>query len=123
VGPLPADSAAAPSPRRVLLPLQWVRVAGPSMVPTLRPGDGVLVRRGGRPRPGDVVLARFDDLPGQWVVKRLREWTADGRGILASDNPGAGGDSRTHGPGEVHGRALVVRHGRRFGRPAAAPDL
>ena len=37
-----------------------VLVRGPSMAPTLRDGDAVLARRGGRPpRPGDVVLGRF----------------------------------------------------------------
>ncbi len=106
-----------------LVPLQLVTVTGPSMVPTLRAGDRVLVRRGGRPRPGDVVLARFADLPGVLVVKRLRSWASDGRGVLASDNDAAGGDSRTHGPGEVLGRVLLVRRGRSIRRVAAAPDL
>ncbi len=119
VGSLPAPGADETS----LVPLQLVTVSGPSMVPTLRPGDRLLVRRGGRARPGDVVLARFDDLPGTLVVKRLLTWEPDSRGVLASDNAAAGGDSRTHGLGVVLGRVVLVRRGRRLHRPAAAPDL
>ena len=36
---------------------------GPSMVPTLRHGDALLVRRGGRVRAGDVVVGRFPGGP------------------------------------------------------------
>ena len=46
-------------------------IQGPSMSPTLRHGDAVLVRRGGRPtRPGDIVIARFHARPDLLVVKR-----------------------------------------------------
>ncbi|MGH3587769.1 MAG: S24 family peptidase, partial [Pseudonocardia sp.] len=40
--------------------MRWRRVAvrGPSMSPTLRDGDVVLVRFGGRVRVGDIVLVR-----------------------------------------------------------------
>ena len=52
-------------------PLFAVLVRGPSMAPTLRDGDAVLVRRGGRAiRPGDVVVARFRARPDLLVVKR-----------------------------------------------------
>ena len=37
-----------------------VLVVGPSMVPTLRHGDALLVRPGASVRPGDLVIARFD---------------------------------------------------------------
>ncbi len=36
--------------------LQSVLVQGPSMLPTLRPGDCLLVHGGARVRPGDVVV-------------------------------------------------------------------
>ena len=63
---------------------QPVLVRGPSMVPTLRHGDAVLARYGGRrPRPGDVVLARFRARPDLLVVKRCpdrgRRLVAGGR--------------------------------------------
>lgn len=90
-----------------MLPWQLVRVAGPSMVPTLRHGDWVLVRRGGRPAPGHVVLAQFADLRGTLVVKRLVRWVGL-RAELASDNRSAGGDSTAHGLGQVLGRVVWV---------------
>ena len=89
----------------------FVRVVGPSMVPTLRSGDTVLVRRGRPVRPGDVVLARFRALPERLVVKRAVH-EADGGWWLASDNTFAGGDSAVHGVADVSGRVLLrVRRG------------
>ena len=90
-------------------------VSGPSMVPTLRSGDVVLVRYGAVPRPGRLVLARYGSMPDRLVVKRavrrignpptddpLAGWW------LASDNPHAGGGSDVHGPADVLG-VVVVR--------------
>ena len=89
-----------------VLPVQIVVVSGPSMVPALYDGDHLLVWRAARVRPGDVVLARFASLPGLLVVKRAVRPAGPGW-QLASDNDFAGGDSRTHGPGEVLGRVLL----------------
>jgi phage repressor protein C with HTH and peptisase S24 domain len=89
-----------------LLPLQRVRVFGPSMVPTLRHGETVLVRHGGRIRPGDVVLATFRALPDRLVIKRAVRAVDDGW-WLASDNAAAGGDSAAHGVADVHGRVWL----------------
>jgi SOS-response transcriptional repressor LexA len=83
-----------------------VDVSGPSMVPALRHGDLLLVRYTRRARPGQVVLARFADVPG-YVVKRADHPQAGGW-FLTSDNAAAGSDSRSHGPGEVVGRAVFV---------------
>jgi SOS-response transcriptional repressor LexA len=91
---------------RVLLPWQRVVVLGPSMVPTVRSGDAVLVRRGAAIRPGDVVLATFRALPERMVVKRAVR-PVGGGWELASDNPFAGSDSAVHGVADVHGRAVV----------------
>ena len=100
---------------------QWVRVSGPSMVPTLRTGDRLLVRHRASIRSGDVVLAQFADLPGQWVVKRAVR--PDGtRWVVASDNAYAAGDSAVHGPARVVARAVLRVRGRRIGRVPAAPD-
>jgi phage repressor protein C with HTH and peptisase S24 domain len=89
--------------REAVFPYQRVRVRGPSMLPTLSDGDVVVVRRMGRIRPGDVVLARFADLPDRLVVKRAV--SPDGTGwTVRSDNDPAGGDSRTHGRADVLGR-------------------
>jgi len=94
------------------------------MTPTLRHGDVVLVRHGARVRPGDVVLARFGALPERLVVKRAVR--PEGRGWwLVSDNPYAGGDSESYGPGEVLARAVLrIRPGRprRLPRSSGAAD-
>jgi len=96
---------------RALLPWQRVLVVGPSMVPTLRSGDALLVRLGARIRPGDVVLASFRTLPDRWVVKRAVR-PAEGGWHVVSDNPFAGGDSSVYGIADVHGRAvLLLRRG------------
>jgi phage repressor protein C with HTH and peptisase S24 domain len=90
------------------------------MVPTLRHGDVVLVRRGAGVRPGDVVLARFRTLPDRLVVKRAGQ-ESDGGWWLVSDNPLAGGDSATHGVADVRGRVVLrMRRGvpRRIRRPS-----
>jgi phage repressor protein C with HTH and peptisase S24 domain len=76
------------------------------MVPTLRDGDLVLVRHGAPVRPGDVVLARFRDLPDRAVLKRVSRREGDGW-WLASDNRAAGGDSEVHGVADVQARVLL----------------
>ena len=104
--------------------MRWrlVWVSGPSMVPTLRNGDLLLVRRGARVRGGDVVLASFRDLPGRYVVKRAVH-PADGGWWLASDNPFAGGDSAAHGAGDVVARVVWRLWPGRPARPGAAPSV
>jgi phage repressor protein C with HTH and peptisase S24 domain len=63
-----------------------VLVTGPSMVPALRAGDCLVVRRGARVRPGDVVVGRYRSRPELLVVKRAVE-PCEGGWLLASDNP------------------------------------
>jgi phage repressor protein C with HTH and peptisase S24 domain len=86
--------------------LKLIRVAGPSMVPTLRSGDVVLVSCSADVRPGDIVVARYRSMPGVLVVKRAACRRAGGW-ELASDNPSAGGDSSVHGVADVMGRAVL----------------
>lgn len=91
-----------------------VLVRGPSMAPTLRDGDCLLVRRGGRPvRPGDVVVAQFLSRPDLLVVKRAVRQESGGW-WLRSDNELVTDDSRRYGPGRVLGR-VVLRY---WPRPA-----
>ena len=70
------------------------------MLPTLRPGDRLLVRYAAAVRPGALVVARFPD--GSAVVKRAAERRTGRTGApawwLTSDNPDAGVDSRHRGP-------------------------
>jgi len=78
------------------------------MVPTLRDGDAVLARRGGRlTRAGDVVVARFPSRPDLLVVKRAVRPAAGGWWV-EGDNPFASDDSRTFGPAQVEARVLLV---------------
>ena len=80
-------------------------VAGPSMLPTLHPGDCLVVRYGAATRPGDLVVARFDGLPDRLVVKRAVR--PDGaRWVVHGDNPDFTDDSRRYGPAEVVARVL-----------------
>jgi phage repressor protein C with HTH and peptisase S24 domain len=77
------------------------------MSPTLRHGDAVLVRRGGRPvRPGDVVVARFRSRPELLVIKRAVR-AADGGWWLHGDNDLVTDDSRVYGVADVVGRVVV----------------
>jgi len=85
------------------------------MVPTLRHGDAVLVRVGGRPvRAGDVVVARFRSRPSLLVVKRALRPEAGGW-WLQGDNPLVVDDSRAYGPADVEG-VVVFRYWPRLGR-------
>jgi nickel-type superoxide dismutase maturation protease len=91
--------------------LRWkpfpVEIEGPSMSPTLEPGDWALAVAAGRLRHGDVVVIEHPTRPGFEVVKRILalpgELTADG--LLRSDefwvegdNGESSTDSRHFGP-------------------------
>ena len=106
-------------------PLLRVKVTEPSMVPALRPGDWLLVRRTRNIRPGQVVLARHPGRPDLLIVKRAAR-RVDGGWWLESDNPDAGAvDSRRFGPvpaSLVQGRVLVLYGRRRPGRGRRVRD-
>jgi len=99
---------------RLQQPLYAVLVRGPSMVPTLRDGDALLVRRGGRVRPGDVVVARFRTRPDLLVVKRAVR-AQDGGWWVEGDNEFVTDDSRAFGVADVIGR-VILRYWPRPGR-------
>jgi len=103
----------------------WVtaRVSGPSMSPTVRHGDRLLVRRvrsAAAVRPGDVVLARFPARPELLVVKRVRRVVPGGHWI-EGDNPLVTDDSRAFGVAVVVGR-VVARLRPRPGRLGPPPQ-
>ncbi|WP_026424464.1 S26 family signal peptidase [Actinokineospora inagensis] len=84
--------------------MRRVRVRGPSMAPTLKDGDIVVVF-GRAPRPGDVVLVTWGHRPGQLSVKRAVR--PDGGGWhVEGDNRFGSTDSRELGPANVE---AVVR--------------
>jgi hypothetical protein len=83
------------------------------MLPTLRPGDRLLVRYGAAPVPGRVVVARFAD--GTVVVKRAVERRDTGWWLLGDAAP-VGVDSRHRGP-VPDGAVLAVALARVWPRP------
>ena len=99
-----------PSPVPIATPLERARwilrrrrrftVVGPSMEPTLRAGQVVLVNGRGVVAVGDVVVATHPRRSGLKIVKRLAEQSADGGWVLSSDNTAEphSEDSRTFGP-------------------------
>jgi nickel-type superoxide dismutase maturation protease len=90
-----------------------VRVEGPSMLPTLKPGDLLAVRplRADEPRAGQLVVVRRGEIE---IVKRVSD-TVDGYALgadeiwLTGDNPDASTDSRTAGPAARNDVVGVVR--------------
>ena len=85
---------------------QLVLVQGPSMVPTLRSGDALLVRLGAKVRSGDIVVARFRTRPELLVVKRAVR-PEDGGWWIEGDNTLVEDDSRRYGVADVIGRVLI----------------
>jgi phage repressor protein C with HTH and peptisase S24 domain len=96
------------------LPLFAVSVRGPSMAPTLRSGDALLVCRTSPIRPGDIVVGRFRSRPDLLVVKRAQH-EQDGGWWLRGDNEFVTDDSRAFGVADVIGRA-AFRYWPRPGR-------
>ena len=75
------------------------------MVPALRDGDALLVRRTDRVRPGQIVVVRFAGEPGLSVKRAVRP--VDGGWWVLGDNPYGSTDSRELGPAEIVGRVLI----------------
>ncbi|MDP9466515.1 MAG: S26 family signal peptidase [Actinomycetota bacterium] len=76
------------------------------MLPALRPGDCLLVRRPRRVGPGDVVVASFPTRPDLLVVKRAVH-RVDALWWVEGDNPAVADDSRRYGPAEVLARVVL----------------
>ncbi len=72
------------------------------MNPALKPGDGLVTLRGGRPRRGQLRVFRYPWVPSRWLIKRVGDVRGCGRDAefeALSDRPGAPGavDSRDFG--------------------------
>lgn len=76
------------------------------MAPTLEPGDRLLVTRGRRARPGDLVALPDPRAADRLLVKRVGAVEGDTVTVLG-DNPAASTDSRQFGP--VPTRSLLGR--------------
>ncbi|WP_052848261.1 nickel-type superoxide dismutase maturation protease [Streptomyces avicenniae] len=79
-------------------------VYNPSMLPTLRPGDRLLLGHGARVRPGHVIVVRHPLQQDLLIVKRAAERRSGGWWV-EGDNPLVTNDSREFG---VVPDALVV---------------
>ncbi len=88
-------------------PVGRVVVRGRSMEPTLRDGDHLLVRWGGRPRPGLLVVVRW---PGRPMSVKRAALLADDGWYVERDNAAEGVDSWQVGavpPADVLGTVLM----------------
>ena len=126
IGPLVACLAIAVLARRVV---DVVQVRGRSMLPTLRPGDRlVVVRNRRRARVGEVVLALDPRDAGRELVKRVAAAGPDGV-TLRGDHPAFSTDGRTFGSlpaTAIRWRVIarcwpLDRAGRLAARPAVPP--
>jgi inner membrane protease subunit 1 len=95
-----------------------VVVDGPSMAPTLLPGDVLMATASGTVRPGAVVVVEHPARAGYEMVKRVAATggqSVDGVRLSLSecwvvgDDPEASTDSRTFGPVPIASVAGVVR--------------
>lgn len=86
-----------------------VEVHGDSMLPTLRPGERLLVVRVRRARPGQVVVVDDPRVPGRTLVKRVASVTGAVADVVG-DNAAASTDSAVFGPVPVRARVVYRYH-------------
>jgi signal peptidase I len=90
-------------------------VDGRSMLPTLRPGDRLLVEHGGTPSPNRIAVVRLPDRP--LSVKRLGVRDADGWWV-ERDNPREGVDSWSLGRPVADDDVVAIVVARVWPRPS-----
>lgn len=83
-------------------PFALYRVEGHSMEPTLRPNQRLLVKRGSKARPGDLIVFKKN---AKTCVKRITEQRGD-QFMVCGDHPEST-DSRHYGG--VHGEQILGR--------------
>jgi nickel-type superoxide dismutase maturation protease len=92
-----------------------LEVVGDSMLPTLLPGDRLLVVAR-RPRRGDLVAVPDPREHSRLLIKRVVDVSAAGGVVVRGDNPAASTDSRDFGPVPASSVAGVAVY--RYGPPA-----
>ncbi len=70
---------------------------GPSMNPTLKDGEVVLVNRNAEIEVGDIVIAKHPIEQNSEIVKRISRINEHGNYFLIGDNPEDSNDSRQFG--------------------------
>jgi signal peptidase I len=99
--------------------VNYMRIRGTSMEPTIKAGDLVMVRRQDRYDIGDVVAYR-SDMGGAVVLHRIVATVGDGYLLQGDNNTFVDRSQPT--AGDVLGReVLVIPHGERFVAVMAAP--
>jgi nickel-type superoxide dismutase maturation protease len=96
----------------VVFGVRRVEVHGPSMLPTLAPGERLVVVRTWRVRPGDVIVLVDPAAPDRALVKRALA-ISGGEVTVGGDNSSLSVDSRRFGPvalDRVLGRAAYRYH-------------
>ena len=100
-------------------------IAGNSMLPTLSPGDFVIVDRAAyrarAPRLGEIVLAQDPRDARRTIVKRVVRRDPEGRIWLSGDNPAESTDSRAFG--SIPAALVVGRVAWRYWRSVGQPQL
>jgi nickel-type superoxide dismutase maturation protease len=124
----PADAVARPlrARTRSLLHRRRVEVFDESMLPTLRPGDRLLVDTAAyRDRPpavGEVVVLVDPEQPSRWLVKRVARVEASAGTVdVRGDASETARDSRRFGA--VPARSLIGRVYRVYFPPERRRDL
>lgn len=100
--------------------LARVVVEGPSMLPSLAPGDRLVIWRSPVLEEGDVVALTDPEEPGRVLVKRVERLTAE-HVEVTGDNAAASRDSRSFGP--VPRRLVLGRALYRYSPPGAAGPI
>lgn len=84
------------------------RIASSSMMPTLRPGDRVIIERfppARNPRLGDIVLMRIVD---KWVVHRIVGRVIQDREVYYRQKGDAGRETALVSSASISGRAVAI---------------
>ena len=73
------------------------QVENNSMLPALRSGEQVIVKKGAKLKAGDIVIAQHPYKRSVEIVKRIEKIEKDGKFFLTGDNADESTDSRTFG--------------------------
>ena len=78
------------------------------MLPTLRPGDGIVAVRARRIRRGEIRVFEHPDRPGFWLVKRVGHVRGDRFEALSDRSDPGAVDSRQFGDVPIAGSYRMV---------------
>jgi len=91
-----------------VFPIKRFVVAEDSMLPTLRPGDGLIAVRSNRLRRGQIRCFEHPEQPGFWLVKRVGHIRGETFEAVSDHRDASTVDSRRFGFVPVAGTFRVV---------------